>query len=173
MSRLAIYFAILVIATSLSFAQGIMRENGEQSGGQMEMMSMDGGMSPKVCNMIVHHVFIKANTLNLTNAQRKELANIRDKYFYPMVHKEADFKISHMKIMDMLQDPNFDPAKVKAEIKALNDIDVEIENMSVDALAAMRKAIGIENFKKAETIPMMSSGMMKSETPVKKEEHKH
>jgi len=32
-------------------------------------------------------------------------------------------------------------------------------NMSVDALAAIRKAIGVENFKKAETMPMMGGRM--------------
>ncbi len=41
-------------------------------------------------------------------------------------------------------------------------------NMSVDALAAIRKAIGVENFKKAERMPMMGGRMMQGETPAPK-----
>jgi hypothetical protein len=64
-----------------------------------------------------------------------------------------------MEIMNMLQDPNFDPVKLKAEVKASNDINLDMANMSVDALAAIRKAIGVENFKKAEMMPMMGGRM--------------
>jgi Spy/CpxP family protein refolding chaperone len=173
MKTLVTSLVVLVFAASLSFAQGMIQEKGEKSEEEIGMLSMKGGMSSTMCNMIVHHVFIKANTLNLTDAQRKELANILDKYLYPMAHREGDSKISHKKVMDMLQDPNFDPAKLKAEVKASNDINLEIENMSVDALAAIRKAIGVENFKKAEMMPMMSGGMTKGETTVGKEALKH
>ncbi len=125
------------------------------------MMGMQSGMHPMMYSMMVHHVLMKANILDLTDTQKKELVNIREKYVYPLVRKEADFKISHMKIMDMLQDPNFDPANVKAEIKASNETNLEMANMSIDALAAIRKAIGVENFKKAsEMMPMMGGGMM-------------
>lgn len=173
MRRLIILLVTLIFATSLSFAQGMMQEKGEQSGVQMGMMSMQGGMSPTMCNMIVHHVFMKANTLNLTDAQRKELASIREKYIYPMTSKEADFKISHMKIMDMLQDPNFDPTKVKEEIKTSNEINLEMANMSIDALTAIRKAIGVENFKKAAEMMSMMGGGMRKEGTIVEEEHKH
>ncbi len=173
MKALVTTLVVLVFATSLSFAQGMMQEKGEISEKEMGMLSMQGGMSSTMCNMIVHHVFIKANTLNLTDAQRKELVNIRDKYLYPMADKEGDFKISHKKLMTMLQDPNFDPAKVKAEVKSSNDINLAIENISVDALTAIRKAIGVENFKKAEMMPTMSGGTTKGETPVEQEEQQH
>lgn len=178
MRRLVASSVILIFVVSLSFAQGKMQEKGEQSGGQMEMMGqgmmgMQGGMSPTMCNMIVHHVFMKANTLNLTDAQRKEVSTIRERYIYPMTRKEADFKISHMKVMDMLQDPNFDPTKVKAEVKASNDINLEMANMSVDALTAIRKAIGVENFKKAAEMVSMMGGGMRKEGTIVEEEHKH
>jgi hypothetical protein len=115
---------------------------------------------------------MKANTLDLTDTQKKELADIEDKYLYPLVQKEADFKVSHMKIMSMLRDPNFDPSKVKVEVKASNDINLEMANMSVDALAAVRNAIGLENFKKARLMmPMIRGGMLQgtSRTMIKEE----
>jgi hypothetical protein len=139
------------------------------------MMGTQGGMMrgmPHMYSMMVQHVIMKANTLDLTDAQKKELANIEEKSLYPLVQKEADFKVSHMKIMSMLRDPNFDPSKVKAEIKASNDINLEMANMSVDALVAVRNAIGLENFKKARLMmPMMGGGMMEgaSRTKVREE----
>jgi hypothetical protein len=157
MRRLIASVVILLFVSSLSFAQGMM----QRKQGQMRMMSkgmmehMMVGMQ-HMYSMMVHHVLIQANKLDLTDTQRKDLASIREKYVYPMVRKEADFKISHMKIMDMLQDPNFDPAKVKAEVKLSNDINLEMANMSVDALAAIRKAIGVDKFKKiSEMMSMM------------------
>ncbi len=185
MRRLIASLVILIFVASLSFAQGMMQEKGEQSGGQMEKMGkgmmgmqggmmaqMMGGMHPMMYSMMVHHVLMKANTLDLTDTQKQELATIQEKYLYPMVRKEADFKISHMKIMGMLQDPNFDPAKVKAEVKASNEINLEMANMSIDALTAIRKAIGVENFKKAaKMMSMMGGETIKEGTTV--EEHKH
>jgi hypothetical protein len=101
---------------------------------------------------------MKTNSLNLTDTQRKQLAGIPERYIYPMIRKEADLKISHMRIMGMLHDPNFDPAKVKSETKASNEIKLEMANMAIDALADIRNAIGIENFKKvAEMKPIMGS----------------
>ena len=186
MRRLIILLVTLIFATSLSFAQGMMQEKGEQSGGQMEMMGkgmmgmqggmmahMMGGMHPMMYSMMVHHVLMKANTLDLTDTQMKELANIQEKYVYPMVRKEADFKISHMKIINMLQDPNFDPSKLKAEIKASNETNLEMANMLIDALTAIRKAIGVENFKKAAEMMSMMGGGMRNEGTIVEEEHKH
>lgn len=176
MGRLVTSLVILVFVTNLSFAHGMM----QQSGGQMGMMGEGitahtmGGMHPMMYSMMVRHVLVKANNLDLTDTQKKEVANIQEQYVYPMVRKEADFKISHMKIINMLQNPNFDPTKVKKEIKVSNEINLEMANMSIDALAAIRKTIGVENFKKAtEMMSMMGGEMMKSETTVEKEEHKH
>jgi hypothetical protein len=158
MRKLATSFVILGFIASLSFAQGTMQQREGQTG--MMGSGTMGGMHPMIYSMIVNHVLMNANTLKLTD--------IQDKYIYPMIRKEADFKISHMKIMNMLQDPNFDPANVKAEVKASNDINLDMANMSVDALAAVRKAIGVENFKQAEMMHMMGGRMMKGETPAPK-----
>ncbi|MGE5443085.1 MAG: hypothetical protein ACM3SR_00585 [Ignavibacteriales bacterium] len=171
MKKLATSLVVLVFIAGLSFAQGTMQQKGQTGtmGWQGGMMGHTaGGMHPMIYSMMVDHVLMRANTLNLTDTQKKELVDVQEKYVYPMVHKEADFKISHMKVMNMLQDPNFDPAKVKAEVKASNDINLDMANMSVDALAAIRKAIGVENFKKVEMMPMMSGRMMKGVTPAPK-----
>jgi Spy/CpxP family protein refolding chaperone len=176
MRNLITSLLILLLTAGLSFPQGMMQGKQGQTGMMGRgMMGTQGGMMgemPHMYSMMVQHVIMKANTLDLTDAQKKELVNIEEKYLYPLVQKEADFKISHMKIMSMLRDPNFDPSKVKAEIKASNDINLEMANMSIDALAAIRNAIGLENFKKARLMmPKIGGGMMQgaSRTKVKEE----
>lgn len=172
MKRLIASVVILLFAASLSFSQGMMQQKQGQMGMMSKgMMEMQGGMKGHMMggmqhmySMMVHHVLMKVNTLGLTHAQKQDLVNIREKYLYPIVRKETDSKISHMKIMDMLHDPNFDPAKVKAEVKLSNDINLEMANMSIDALAAIRKSIGIDKFKKISgMMSMMGGGMIMGE----------
>lgn len=117
MKRLIASLFILICLTSLALTQEMSQQKGEQQKDMMskgKMMGMEKGMRDHMMySMMVHHVLMKANTLDLTDTQKQDLANIREKYLYPTVRKEADFKISHMKTMDMLHDPNFDPANLK------------------------------------------------------------
>lgn len=171
MKRLVASLLILICLTSLSLAQGTGQQKGEQQKDMMSkgnMMGMEHGMGDHTMgdstmySMMVHHILMKASTLDLTDAQKKELAEINEKYLYPIVRKEADFKISHMKIMDMLHDASFDPAKLKSEIKTSNQINLETADVMVDALAAIRKAVGPENFTQVMKMMPMGHGMMKS-----------
>jgi hypothetical protein len=172
MKRLLSSILILMCLTSLAMAQGAGQQMMGQNQGMMpqgHMTGMGHGMGSHMMgnsmmySMMVHGVMMKANTLDLTAAQRKELSEISDKYLYPMVQKEADFRVSHMKIMDMLIDTEFDPAKLKSEIKTSNQINLEMADMMVDALTAIRKSVGPEKFKQCMTMPM-SWDMMKSGT---------
>ena len=171
MKRLIASVVILLFAASLSFSQGMMQQKKGQMGMMSKgMMEMQGGMKEHMMggmqhtySMMVHHVLMKVNTLGLTHAQKQDLVNIREKYLYPIVRKETDFKISHMKIMDMLHDPDFDPAKVKTEVKLSNDINLEMANMSIDALTAIRKSIGIDKFKEIGGIMSMMDEEEKKE----------
>lgn len=152
MKKLVASFIILMFVVSPTFGQGTMQERGKHRGA-MDMhcrgtnAHMMGRMHP-MYSIMVHHIFIKANALNLTDTQRKELASVPERYIYPMIRKEADLKISRTRIMGMLHDPNFDPAKVKSETRTSNEIKLEMANITIDALADIRNAIGVENFKK-------------------------
>lgn len=170
MKSLVASLLTLMCITSLALAQEMSQQKGEQQPDMMSkgmMMGMKNGMGGHMMggsmmySMMVHHILMKANALDLTDTQKKELAGIKEKYLYPIVRKGADFKISHMKIMDMLHDPDFDTAKLKSEIKTSNQIDLEMADMTVDALAAIRKAAGPENFKQVMKMMPMDCGMMK------------
>ncbi len=52
-----------------------------------------------------------------------------------------------MKIRSLMQNPNFDVDQVKKETKILEEIAIEMAYMSIDAMAAIRSIVGIENFK--------------------------
>ena len=168
-TRTLVMMFTLICLTSFSFAGQMTGETGDQKGDMMSkgmMMGKDKGMGGHMMggsmmySMMVHHVLMKAGALDLTDAQKKELAEVNEKYLYPIVRKEADFKISHMKIMDMMHDPNFDPTSLKAEIKTSNQLSLETADAMVDALAAVRKTIGPENFTKMMKSMHADCGMM-------------
>ncbi len=165
MKRFMISIAVIICLVNLSFAQGPAQQKGGPKGmpGQgMGMHGMMGGKPTSAYGMMIHHLLVQANNLELTDDQKKELSKINETYLYPIIQKDADFRISHIKIMDMLHDPSFDPAKVKEQIKNSNDINLAMADLYVDGLVSIRKAIGTENFKKImEPIPMMHGQMMK------------
>ncbi|MGB7291724.1 MAG: hypothetical protein WBD99_06110 [Thermodesulfobacteriota bacterium] len=179
MRRFIISIAVIICLANFSFAQSPMQQKVGQKGmpgpGMMGMHGMMGGKHTSMYGMMIHHLLMKANNLELTDQQKNELSKINEMYLYPIVQKEADFKISHFKVMDMLNDPNFDPSKVKEEIKNSNDISLAMADLYVNGLVSIRKTIGLENFKKIMApMPMMRGQMMKMESkeqvPVEKQE---
>ncbi|HEX9665334.1 MAG TPA: hypothetical protein VGA95_02135 [Thermodesulfobacteriota bacterium] len=179
MRRFIILIAIMVSSVNISFAQGTMQKKEGQKSmpgqGMMGMHGMMGGKHTTMYGMMIHHLLMKANNLELTDQQKKELSKINEMFLYPIVQKEADFKISHIKVMDLLHDPNFDPSKVKEEIKNSNDINLAMADLYVNGLVSIRKTIGLENFKTIMgPMPMMGGQMMKMESkeqvPVEKHE---
>jgi Spy/CpxP family protein refolding chaperone len=169
MRRFIISIAVIMCLANFSFAEGPMQQRPGQKGmpgpGMMGMHGMMGGKHTSMYGMMIHHLLMKANSLELTDEQKKELSKINETYLYPIIQKDADFKISHIKVMDMLHDPNFDPAKVKEEIKNSNDISLAMADLYVNGLVSIRKTIGVENFKKIMApTPMMPGRMMKMES---------
>lgn len=168
MRRFMISIAAIICLVNFSFAQGPVQQKAGQKGmpGQgMGMHGMMGGKPTSMYGMMIHHLLMKANNLELTDQQKKELSKINEMYLYPIIEKDADFRISHIKVMDMLHDPNFDPSKVKEQIKNSNDINLAMADLYVDGLVSIRKAIGVENFKKIMTpMPMMGGQMPKMES---------
>ncbi len=168
MRRLVTSLVILICFASLSFGQSMMQEKGKQGDGQKgmgkDMKGIQGTMKigmPPMMSKIVQIILIKADSLDLSITQKKELSEIREKYVYPMIRNEGDFNISHMKVNDMLQNPDFDPKMVKAEIKILLDFSLKEVNMAIDAIAALRDVIGVDNFKVVMGVMTLKSSEMK------------
>lgn len=102
---------------------------------------------PPMMSDIVPDILTNSSSLDLSNSQKKGLSVIREKYVFPMTCNEGDFKINHIKVNDILLDPSFDPNKAKAEMKVLQEFPRKEINMAIDAIAAIRDVIGVDNFK--------------------------
>ena len=97
----------------------------------------------KVLNLLT----IKAKTLDLTEKQKEELDLIQERYIFPLAIKEAEHNISRMKVVNIIQDPNFDPTEAKKAAETLKQTAVEMSYIVIDGLVEIRKVIGIENYK--------------------------
>ncbi len=172
MKRLMLSVLTLALLTGFAMAQGTGQKTDGQTQGTMPHGHMKGSMYGKgsymsggsmMYSMMVRNVITKADALDLTETQKKEIAELSDKYLDPMVQKEADFRTVHMKMMSMMRDPDFDPEALKSAIKTSNDLNMDMADMMVDALADARKTLGPENFKQCMAMDwgMIKSGSMK------------
>lgn len=170
MKRFTVSLLALALLTGLALAQGTGQTTDGQMQGTMPPGHMKGTMYGKgshmyggsmMYSMMVRNVITKANALNLTDAQKKEIAQLNDKYLEPLVQKENDFRGEHMKMMTMMQDPNFDPEALKSAIKTSNELNTDMADMMVDAMADARKTLGPEDFKQCMVMDWgMKSGTM-------------
>ncbi len=150
MSRLIACFLIIASLISYLYAYPARPQQDEafqnSTGPKDKQSEITGGMAPKM-SKVVDKLLTNADTLQLTEKQKESLSMIPDKYVYPLRRKEADYDIARMKVNNLMQDPNFDPAQAKKETKILEETALEMANISIDALAEIRSTIGIENFK--------------------------
>jgi Spy/CpxP family protein refolding chaperone len=160
MKRALILVLILLTLTNFSFAQKATQENGDFKYQDTKLKK-----KKKVESYMLIQEFLQyASTLDLTDSQRQELDNVKENYLYPMMQREADFQISEMRVSDMLKAPNFDPEKIKKAIEISITLTHDNAIMSIDALDAIRKAVGIDNFNKVrEMMNLTAGGMIESD----------
>ncbi len=151
MSRFATFLIIITSVISYSFAYSAMPQQDESfqnnSSSKVKESIPTTGMAPRMSS-VVDKLLINANSLQLTEKQKKSLSMIPDKYVYPLRRIEADYDIARMKINNLMQDPNFDITQVKEETKLLQETALKMAYMSIDAIAEIRSIVGLENFKK-------------------------
>lgn len=156
MKRSLILVLILFTLTSISFAQKAMQENDDFKDQDTKLKKKQRVES----YILVQEFLLYASTLDLTDSQRQELDSVKEDYLYPMIQNEMDFQISEMRVSDMLKGPNFDPEKIKKAI----DISIKLSRdnaiMAIDALDAIRKAVGIDNFNKVREMMNLTTGGM-------------
>ena len=139
MKILTISSIIVVLVASIYFAPGTIQAKENIEG------KVRAGI-PTLTGMVIAHFIVNADALDLTDKQKKELSIIHDQYIFPMAKKEAESKISRIKVAELLRDPNFNPDDVKAEFKTFKETVLEINNMSIEALVKIRKVVGLEKF---------------------------
>ncbi len=150
---------ILLALTNFSFAQKAIQENGDFKYQDTKLKK-----KKKVESYILVQEFLQyASILDLADSQRQELDDVKENYLYPMMQREADFQISEMRVSDMLKAPNFDPEKIKKAIEMSIKLTRDNAITSIDALDAIRKTVGIDNFiKLREMMNLTTGGMIES-----------
>jgi len=98
-------------------------------------------------SQLIEYYLIKSSSLDLTDDQRDKLSNIPKKYIYSIAIIEAEFKLSRIKVAELMSNPNFNTDEVKLGITKSKESALETSLMSVDAIDEIRQIIGIENFK--------------------------
>ena len=136
MNKLVCTALVLLLFLSVSFAQNVLGTQNNVESGQTPLMS-------KILNRLI----IKANTLDLTEEQRERLSTIQEKYVFPLAKEEAEYNISRMKVVNIIQDPSFSPAEAKKASKALKETALEMSYVLIDGLVELRTVIGMENYK--------------------------
>ncbi|MAT38208.1 MAG: hypothetical protein CL946_01250 [Ectothiorhodospiraceae bacterium] len=152
---LIVLLAIFSIA-SVSVAQKSMEEKGEFNYQDTKIKQKKKVESYR----LVQEFLLNASTLDLSESQRQQLDDIKEEYLYPMIQKEADFQISEMRVSDMLKEPDFNPEKIKRAIETSINLTRENAIMSIDALDAIRKVVGIDNFNKLRGVMNLTTGGM-------------
>jgi Spy/CpxP family protein refolding chaperone len=84
--------------------------------------------------------------MNLTPEQKSKVSDLSAKYSSQMSSDETDVRKLRMNMPKLLNDPSFDPAKVKEEIDKASALDKKISDDYVDALTSLRDTIGKENY---------------------------
>lgn len=165
MKRLLTLMIISFCLTSFSFAQQTIQQDGDLKDKTMKKKKMVESY------MLVQYFLMNSENLDLTSSQRQEIENIKRDYLYPMIQKEKDFKISNVKVMDLLKEPDFEPQEVKSAIETSIKLSMENALMSVDAIAAIRKAVGMDNFNKLrEMMNLLPSEMQKNDDEIEKKQ---
>lgn len=166
MKQLFKMLLILLCLTSFSFAQQVIQENDYHKD---EPETMKKKVESYV---LVQYFLMNANTLDLTDSQREKLNNIKKDYLYPMIQKEANFRISEMKVMDLLKKPDFNTEELKSAIQMSINHTLENALLSIDALDAIRNAVGIDNFNKLIKLMNFSPrDMKKNKNPTENDQY--
>jgi len=135
MKRLLYMPVVLLLFFSISFAQGTLETQ----------KNIEIGLTPLMSKML-NFLIIKANTLGLTEKQREELDLIQEKYIFPLAIKEAEHNISRMKVINVIQEPDFDPEEAKKASETLKQTALDMSFMLIDGLVEIREVIGLENY---------------------------
>jgi|Deesub1362B_J571_1020462.scaffolds.fasta_scaffold00008_133 hypothetical protein len=127
-------------------------------GGMMSGMHIMSGYGM----MEMHYfgkLFYRAENIVDENLKGK-VKSLRMQTMEKILREKTEIQIIKMKLFEALKDPNFKESEAKNLSASLEKRESKIRNVLIDALSALRKTIGKENFKKLFSQGMMSGMMM-------------
>ncbi len=135
MKRLLYIPVVLLLFLSISYAQDSLEIRQNIESGLTPLMS-------KVLNLLI----VKAKILDLTEEQMEGLNLVQEKYVFPLAKKEAENNISRMMVINIIQEPDFDPDEAKKASEKLKQTALEMSYTLIDGLVEIREVIGLENY---------------------------
>lgn len=135
MKRLLYIPVVLLLFLSISYAQDSLEIRQNIESGLTPLMS-------KVLNLLI----VKAKILDLTEEQMEGLNLVQEKYVFPLAKKEAENNISRMMVINIIQEPDFDPDEAKKASEKLKQTALEMSYTLINGLVEIREVIGLENY---------------------------
>jgi hypothetical protein len=126
---------------------------GMMGGGMMGQMM--GGMMGHDMGWYHHGVFLilqNADKIGLTDDQRKQVEDIRQKYTKENIKLDAELKLATIEMNRLMQLHEAEPSKIKEAIKKVKGVEVEMKSLRIDAFNEAKRLL---NEKQKKTLMML------------------
>ena len=146
MKSAVLILAFTMLSTGVSFPS-LAQNNQQQTKPNMRNYSIKTSsyMMGKYSRML-NDMISGALRMDLTEKQKTKVSRLREDYLYPMTKEENTLRSANMNILKMVENPAFEPAKVKEEIGKSSEMDKKLSDGYVDCLASLRDTIGGEKY---------------------------
>lgn len=119
-----------------------------------KMCCMMGGMEEEMGCCKKEFFLCCKEGLNLTDDQVKALKTIKMNFMKEDIQKEADLKIAHMELQDLLQADKVDLPSVEKKIKAVSNMQAEKKIAHLKAFEKAKEVLTPEQLKKRKECKM-------------------
>lgn len=163
-----VLIALMLVALLSAYSSADERR-GMMGGHMGEMMKGMMGMGE---NPWFHHgvsmTLMNAEKLGLSDKQKDQLEDLKDKYTKEIIRQDAERQIAEMDVDALLKGDVIDLVKVKDALKKVEGIETQIRYIRIEAFTEARKVLTDDQRKKLKELmekapPMMPmmEGMMK------------
>jgi hypothetical protein len=143
MRAVVVTLIIALFTAGISFAQSSQQKvHRKKSNYSLKSSSYMMGDYSRMLNDMISG----ALRMDLSADKKTKVSKLRNEYMYQMSKDENKLRNANAAVTKMMQDPSFDPAKVKEEFGKSDALDKKIFDAYVDALASLRDTIGKENY---------------------------
>lgn len=139
--------AALIFLSAPAFAPTAFARDGYDRGPHhRDRMGHRGPGQRDHMSAMVGQLIKSAESLELTSSQMNRLEDIKQKHLFALIRENAELEIAKIKVKDTVRKPDFNPKGLKERIRAMAEIKLRIAELSVDAMAAVRSTIGMDNY---------------------------
>lgn len=79
--------------------------------------------------------------------KKEELGLVKERYVFSLAKKEAEHNIHRIKVINIIQEPDFDPVEAKKASEKLKQTALEMSYTLINGLLKIREVLGIKNYR--------------------------